>query len=71
MNKSTNSSRKVRDARVQAGLSQQELGDIVGRSKQWISELERGNVKLGYDMAVLISKACNVSTDYFASVQDL
>ncbi len=66
-----NSSRRVRDARLQVGLSQQELGKIVGRSKQWISELERGNVKLSYDMARKISEACKVPMDYFAVVQEL
>lgn len=41
----------VRRYRRQLGLSQAELGKKVGRTKQWVSELERGHINISYDMA--------------------
>ena len=63
--KRPNISKRVKDARKQAKLTQSELGEIIGKSKQWVSELERGNIKLSYEMAVCISDACDKSTDFF------
>lgn len=63
--KQPNVSKRVRDARKEAKLTQSELGKIIGKSKQWVSELERGNIKLSYEMAVCISDACDKSTDFF------
>lgn len=57
--------KRVKDARIDAKLTQSELGKIIGKSKQWVSELERGNIKLSYEMAVNISKACNKTTEFF------
>lgn len=62
-----NVSQRVKDARCDAHLTQTELGKIIGKSKQWVSELERGNIRLSYEMAVIISKACNKSTDFFCT----
>ena len=61
-----NVSQRVKDARCDADLTQTELGKI-GKSKQWVSELERGNIRLSYEMAVVISKVCNKSTDFFCT----
>lgn len=59
--------KKVKEARKDAKLTQTELGKLIGKSKQWVSELERGNIRLSYEMAVNISDACNKSTDFFAN----
>ena len=56
-----NTAKRVRDARREANLTQTELGNMIGKSKQWVSEVERGNIKLSFDMAVYISNACNLS----------
>lgn len=61
-----NISQRVKDARQDAKLTQSELGSLIGKSKQWISELERDNIKLSYEMAISISNVCNKSTDFFA-----
>lgn len=37
-----NTAKRVKDARIDAKLTQTELGMRIGRSKQWVSELERG-----------------------------
>ena len=60
-------SQRVKDARQDAKLTQSELGSRIGKSKQWVSELERGNIKLSYEMAMSISNVCNKSTDFFCS----
>lgn len=56
---------RVKDARMDAKLTQTELGKKIGKSKQWVSELERGNIKLSFEMAMLISHACDKTTEFF------
>ena len=60
-----NIAERVKDARRDAKLTQTELGKRIGKSKQWESELERGNIKLSFEMAVSISNACNKTTEFF------
>lgn len=60
-----NTAKRVKDARMEAKLTQTELGKKIGKSKQWVSELERGNIKLSFEMAVNISNACNITTEFF------
>ena len=47
-----NIAERVKDARRDAKLTQTELGKRIGKSKQWVSELERGNIKLSFEMAI-------------------
>ena len=44
--------KQIRNARKKAKLTQSELGLKIGRSKQWVSELERGHIRLTYESAV-------------------
>lgn len=60
-----NIAERVKDARMDAKLTQTELGKRIGKSKQWVSELERGNIKLSFEMAMSISNACNKTTEFF------
>lgn len=60
-----NIAERVKDARRDAKLTQTELGKRIGKSKQWLSELERGNIKLSFEMAISISNACNKTTEFF------
>lgn len=60
-----NIAERVKDARRDAELTQTELGKRIGKSKQWVSELERGNIKLSFEMAISISNACNKTTEFF------
>lgn len=59
--------KQIRNARKKAKLTQSELGLKIGRSKQWVSELERGHIRLTYESAVQISLACGITTDFFGS----
>lgn len=60
-----NIAERVKDARRDAKLTQTELGKRIGKSKQWVSELERGNIKLSFEIAVSISNACNKTIEFF------
>ena len=60
-----NTAKRVKDARKDAKLTQTELGKRIGKSKQWVSEIERGNIKLSFEMAVSISNACDKTTEFF------
>ena len=64
-NTALNVAKRVKDARNDAKLTQSELGCLIGKSKQWVSELERGNIRLSFEMAVSISNACNKTTEFF------
>ena len=56
---------RVRDIRKKHGMTLAELGEHIGRSKQWLSELERGNIRLTYDMAVKIAQVFGKTPDIF------
>jgi len=44
-------------------MTLRQLGARVGKSKQYMSELERGNIRLTYDMAVKIAQVFGQSPD--------
>jgi len=56
---------RLRDAREQARLSQQRLGESIGQDQQYISKLERG-VLPGMTVETLerLCTALSVSADY-------
>jgi transcriptional regulator with XRE-family HTH domain len=51
---------RIRELRLEAGLSQQALGDKVGVSKMTISDLERGEMRLDLDYMRRIAYALGV-----------
>lgn len=55
----------LKKARVRKNITQVELGKRVGKSKQWISEIERDNIRLGLDAAVRLAGALETSLDIF------
>ena len=48
----------IREARLQAGLSQKELADRAGVPRPSITRWERGVVEPGFDMARRLLRAC-------------
>lgn len=54
---------RIRRARVEAGLQQQELADIVGLTRTSISNIERGKQGLSVDMLYNISLQLNTTAD--------
>jgi putative transcriptional regulator len=54
---------KLRNICAKNNMTLQELGARLGKSKQYMSELGRGNIRLTYDMAVKIARVFNTTPD--------
>lgn len=54
---------KIRAARTMNGLTLDQLGAMIGRSKQYMYQLEAGNIRLSYQTAVLIANALGKKPD--------
>ena len=54
---------KSRDIRLQKGMTQQELADAVGVSRQTISLIERGDYSPSVTLALTIAKVCGLSVE--------
>ena len=55
----------LRRERLKHQLTQVEIGERIGRSKQWVGELERGNIRLNVDVAVALASILDVSVYVF------
>ena len=55
----------LRTERNKIGITQTELGKRIGKSKQWVSEFERGNIRLNMDIAVQLAAALDVMPNIF------
>ncbi|MEY5042515.1 MAG: hypothetical protein RLZZ414_2079, partial [Bacteroidota bacterium] len=58
-------SQKIKNARALKGLSQQELADMIGVSKQMISKYEKGESIPTSSNLLKLSKSLKVKIDYF------
>ena len=54
---------KLREIRTKHNMTLEDLGGRLGKSKQYMSELERGNIRLTYDMAVRIARVFDTTPD--------
>ncbi len=61
---------RIRQARMEAGLSQEELAERVGSSQDAISNYERGTRKISLDVLVAIAKSVNKPMNFFLEVHD-
>ena len=57
--------KRLKSARMKNGITQSELAKMIGKSKQWISEFERGNIRLNMDIAIQLAKALGATPDIF------
>ena len=55
----------LRRERLKQQLTQVEIGEKIGKSKQWASEFERGNIRLNIDLAVKLAKVLGLTADIF------
>ena len=46
-------------------MTQTEIGKMIGKSKQWVSEFERGNIRLNLDVAVELASVLGLAADVF------
>lgn len=45
---------RLRELRLSLGLSQQQVGDAVGRTKAWVGQVEMGKTMPGVDAALAL-----------------
>lgn len=54
---------KLKEYRAQLGVNQQELGKLVGVSRQTISQIERGDYSPSVTIALRLAKVCNTTVE--------
>jgi len=54
---------RLRALRNERNMTLEELGALLDKSKQYMSELERGNIRLTYEMAVKIAHVFGTTPD--------
>lgn len=63
-------SERIRSLRLANSLSQVELADKLGVTKQSVSNWENDNIQPSIDMLIKIAKVFSVSTDYLLSLDE-
>lgn len=53
----------LKEMRAMLGVNQQEMGKMVGTSRQTISQIERGDYSPSVTLALKIAKVCNVKVE--------
>lgn len=54
---------RLKEYRVRLGVNQQEMGALVGTSRQTISQIERGDYSPSVSLALKIAKVCNATVE--------
>lgn len=54
---------KLKKARLSHKLTLEQLGNMIGRSKQYMFLLENGGIRLSYETAVKIAKVLGTTPD--------
>lgn len=63
-------SERIRSLRLSKGISQVELADKLGVTKQSVSNRENDNIQPSIEMLIKIANEFSVSTDYLLSLDD-
>ncbi len=63
-------SERVHQLRKSRGLSQKELGEVVGLTHKSISTIESGLSSTSIEKLILLAQFFNVSTDYLLGLKD-
>lgn len=53
----------LKEYRARIGVNQQELGTLVGTSRQTVSQIERGDYSPSVTLALKIAKVCNATVE--------
>lgn len=53
----------LKEFRARLGVNQQEMGTLVGTSRQTISQIERGDYSPSVSLALKIAKVCGVTVE--------
>lgn len=61
---------KLKDYRAKLGVNQQQMGALVGTSRQTISQIERGDYSPSVTLALKIAKVCGVTVEDIFAYED-
>jgi len=61
---------RIKQSRIDAGLTQQQLGDAIGVNKSTIAGYERGSREPDAIKLIKIARALNVTGDYLLEIED-
>lgn len=54
---------RLKEHRARLGINQQQMGTLVGTSRQTISQIERGDYSPSVTLALKIARACGVKVE--------
>lgn len=54
---------RLKEHRARLGVNQQQMGQLVGASRQTISQIERGDYSPSVTLALKLSKVCGVTVE--------
>lgn len=60
----------LKEMRARLGVNQQEMGKLVGTSRQTISQIERGDYSPSVTLALKIAKVCGVKVEDIFSYEE-
>lgn len=60
----------LKEMRARLGVNQQEMGKLVGTSRQTISQIERGDYSPSVTLALKIAKVCGVRVEDIFSYEE-
>ncbi|MBQ8934809.1 MAG: helix-turn-helix transcriptional regulator [Oscillospiraceae bacterium] len=61
---------RLKEHRARLGINQQELGKLVGASRQTVSLIERGDYSPSVTLALKIAKVCGVAVEEIFSYEE-
>ena len=61
---------KLKEYRARLGVNQQEMGRLVGVSRQTISQIKRGDYSPSVTLALKLAKICQVSVEDIFSYEE-
>ena len=61
---------RLKEFRAKLGINQQQLGSLVGTSRQTISLIERGDYSPSVTLALKIAKVCGVGVEEIFSYEE-
>ena len=63
---------RLKEYRARLGVNQQQMGALVGTSRQTISQIERGDYSPSVTLALKLARACGVRVeDIFQYVEEI
>lgn len=63
-------SNRLKEYRARLGVNQQEMGSLVGVSRQTISQIERGDYSPSVTLALKLAKVCQVTVEDIFTYQE-